>query len=363
MEHSPRESIYRDELSNYQQHKDQYTKEILVSKLLLYLDKNSIERDLLNDPIYLEYVDESTLRKQYLSLLKSKIDRINSKKQKIDILDHYSCYRPYSTGNWFIDRNKPHANKWVNLNMLSNDINTERTIRSNYWTIKDLLWVLFIQHNRLFVLRMDFYLPLENKNDLDKLNHDFNRLLVNYLYKEDWFLKYYAVREYNENRGVHLHCYFLLDGNKVKDAFRINTLIGNKWRRIGNGSYYCRNTDSNKLPDGGEILGKIEYWELPKIEKLIVLSKYLLKGLADKAWLEQLGYNRNRRLFSCSDNPNAQSIKEEYAYLYTEDTTRKYLVDYHFINLIRLSNKPSLFRKLKVHEYCRLNPLYKNGKG
>jgi hypothetical protein len=206
---------------------------------------------------------------------------------------------------------------------------------------------------------MDFYLPLENKNDLDKLNHDFNRLLVNYLYKEDWFLKYYAVREYSDNRGVHLHCYFLLDGNKVKDAFRISSLIGSKWKKIGNGDYYCRNTDSNKLPDGGEVLGKIEYWEIAKIEKLIVLSKYLLKGLADKAWLERLGYNRNRRLFSCSDNPNAQAIKEEYAYLYTEDSTRKYLVDYHFINLIRLSNKPSLFRKLKVHEYCRLNPLYR----
>ena len=361
MEHSPREFIHRDELSNYHRYKDQYTKEILVSKLPLYLDKNIIERDLLNDPVYLEHVTEETLRKQYLSLLKSKINRINKRKQKTDIRDYYSCYQPYNTGKWYIDRNPPKCHKWVNLNMLSNDINTERVIRSNYWSIKDLIWVLFINHNRLFVLRMDFYLPLENKNDLDKLNHDFNRLLVNYLYKEDWYLKYYAVREYSEDRGVHLHCYFLLDGNKVKDAFRVSSLIGNKWRRIGNGDYYCRNTDSNKLPDRGEVLGKIEYWEIAKIEKLIVLSKYLLKGLADKSWLERLGYNSNRRLFSCSDNPNAQSIKEEYNYLYTEDSTRKYLVDYHFINLIRLSNKPSLLRKLKVNEYCRLNPLYKRG--
>ena len=358
MEHSPRESIYRDELSNYQQHKDQYTKETLINKLLLYLNKNSIERDLLTDPIYLEHVDVSVLHKQYVSLLKSKINRIVSKKERIDEHGYYSCYRPYMTGNWYIDRNQPKCNKWVNLNMLSNDLNTERTIRSNFWNIKDLLWVLFIRYNRLFVLRMDLYMNEDNKNDLDKLNNDFNRLLVNCLYKEDWFLKYYAVREYTERSGIHLHCYFLLDGNKVKDAFRISSLIGNRWKKLGNGGYYCRNTDSHKLPDKGEVLGKIEYWELAKIEKLIVLSKYLLKDLSERDWLERLGYNRNRRLFTCSDNPNAQTIKEEYEYYYREDPTRKYLVDYHFINLIRLSNKPSLLRKLKVHEYCRLNPLF-----
>lgn len=290
MEHSPRESIYRDELSNYQRYKDQYTKEILVSKLLLYLDKNSIERDLLEDSIYLEHVALNTLRKQYLSLLKSKINNIVSKKERIDVYDHYSCYRPYRTGNWFIDRNKPHANKWVNLNMLSNDINTERTIRSNYWSIKDLIWVLFIKHNRLFVLRMDFYLPLENKNNLDKLNHDFNRLLVNYLYKEDWYLKYYAVREYSESDGIHLHCLLFLDTHVYQNSSGLYNTIKEKWLRIGGKSVYNREYQ-NTLPDRNSVLGVIHYHQLDKIKlsknesfkELIDSNEYVLEN---QYWLD-----------------------------------------------------------------------------
>ena len=287
------------------------------------------------------------------------------KRTTTDTHDYFNLYRPYRTGVWFIDRNKPHANKWTYFTVGLNNDNTKRNLQYNFSNIKGLIKSLFSNHNKVFVVRCDLYSGDERGNDLDWLNRAFTKLQKETVYLFNGYLGYYCCREYTPDRGIHFHCYYFLDANKIKNEIDFLKRIGPKWKRLTGGYVYCRNLDKSKLPDKGECLGRVDYWDVKKVEKLIFISKYLLKHLSNRDWLVGLKLNPRSRLFTCSSMPDFMARFNDYydrLALGGVETKRKFLVDYRWLDKIQLKNGPPLFSGedglLRMKNYVRLNPHY-----
>lgn len=249
---------------------------------------------------------------------------------------------------------------WL-LDILQMNKSERRRLDYSYKHIKNLIRYLFCLHTKVIVIRIDLCLREEEKNDLDRLNGYLGKLINGYLRNLPQYLAYYCVREYTETTGVHAHCYFFFDGSRSDQDLIMAKNIGLIWIDISNGRWFSSNFVKDRLPDKGECLGKIEYWEVEKIERLLNNSKYLLKDMSKRDWLVELSYNESRRVFTASTLP------PDYEYLFTqheallvEDTSRKYRVSYSWLEHCKLCRHYSVLPH--VEEYRVLNPLFKRGR-
>lgn len=369
---SNKEHLYRRMLKECQ---DKASKDTIpvIDYLKSILSKNSIDYKLLEDPIYLKHTSRGALIDKLKTLCKQKLKQLNlNNKTRLTNTYRYDDFhmrkQVYIRLTNSEDEGYTHSVKrlvphWLKeLSLLNHD--KLRTVRKSFNQIKDMISCLFIRYNKIIVVRLDFFLSLDdkNKNNLDWLNQCFHLLKNSTIDTYEGYIGYMCGREYTPDRGVHLHCFMFLDGNVVKNETDFSLKIGKRWKDISGGYYYPRNLDRNKLPDLGEVLGKIEYWQLEKIEKLIVCCKYLIKNNADRDWLIETGNIGNRKLFSCSNLGDKENLFYEHEYHFLEtDTKRKYRVSYKWIQYLRLNKLESYFKSRSVNDYRRPNPLYRKG--
>ena len=252
------------------------------------------------------------------------------------------------------------APDWL-LDILKMNKTERRRLDYSYKHIKNLIRLLFCYHTKVVVIRMDLSMMEEYKNDLDKLNWCLGKLVNLYLRDLPQYLSYYSVREYTKKTGIHAHCYFFFDGSRSDKDLIMAKNIGHCWEFLSGGRWFSTNFVKDKLPDGGECLGKIEYWEIEKIERLLNNSKYLLKELNDRDWLVKLGYIENRRLFTASTLPaDYKYLFIQHEALLVEDTSRKYRVSYSWLEQCKLCRHYSVLPH--VDQYRVLNPLFRRGR-
>lgn len=346
MDTTSNETYYRKCLTDC----TQYDREQSIDFLLTHTPKNQVQYALYTNKDFTDSLTDKDLILYCKKLIRSKLSLIRKLKQKrksrIDKKDHYGTCREYKTGYFFIDRNKPYASKWTYITIDMQNKHTQRNLQYSFNSIKRLIKSLFSNHRKVMVVRCDLYGKRdENDNDLDLLNNSFSKLQRETLYGLDYYLGYYCSREYTIDRQIHLHCYFFLNGNKVKREIDFLERIGTKWKKMTGGYVYCRNLDRNRLPDRSEVLGTVCYWDLRKIDKLIFVSKYLLKNLGNREWLEKVKNGKeNNRLFTCSFRKEGLENNRK--------IPRKWDIDYSWIDSVKLSDTKSVFDgKLKLENY------------
>lgn len=334
------------------------SREEIVSTLRLIVSRKERLYDLLYSNIYLDNRSTKYLRSPLYNYAKKRLKVI--KKQMIAIdrninkKDNFHMMQP-------IDRTKfpkDHILRNTNISVPIKKspwwmytIDSNPVTRNAYLQVKDLIALNFIEHNKIFAVRMDFYVPEEYKDNLDKINKSFNSMMINLMYQLDYYLDFVCVREYSEKRGIHLHCLFLLNGNKVKDCIDLVHLVSQYWgKQFGTEEVliHCSNLDKDKYPDKGEGLGLIEYWEYFKIEKLIQYCKYIIKDVSERDWLNKLGNGRvidKTRLFSISKTSDRLYQIDENNKRFREKigNNRKYLCCYDWIYSINLRTTYSVF--------------------
>ena len=367
------------------------SKEDLVCRLKQYLPKNSIYLKKLNEHGYVSKESKTKLANKLLSVLRRKLKSIDNNRYGNIAIPDFNDYYGLCTEWEHIDFPEWHYLRrddvrlpgkkltgwidpeWVSyiggrdkknyyLDRLS--VKERRNLNIAYRNIKELIEGIFITCNRVQVIRMDFHLK-DSENDLDKLNEYFTKLTIWLTRNYKGFLGYFGTREVDKKDNIHLHSIMFFNGGYVSNDCIVGKQISNKWKELSNGRSFCSNFIKERYPDEGEILGLIEYNELAKIEKLLVLSKYLIKDISDRKWVERLGFNPRARLFTCSIMSNYSAKVNDYydrLALGGVETKRKYLVDYRWLDKIQLKNGPPLFSGenglLRIKNYVRLNPHY-----
>lgn len=361
------------ELSNYQKH----SRELLIQKLQEYLPKHSkLHRELSN------ITSLTKLRTLYKRTLRNQLKRSRrisqSRKHKPDYTDYLGICREYTREMFPIDHYfrreyvklpLPKCKSWVDR-VSEMPIDKRRNLQHAFRNIKELIETLFIVYTKILVLRLDFY---TEEMDLTKVNKHYSDLLRWLQNTNDVYIAMLCTREYTVNRGIHLHCFLFLDGEKDRDGYLFVGKVREKWLSLSpeNTALNCVNWDKDKYPDEKEVLGLIKYIDIRAIEKLIIVTKYLLKDLSERDWLIQTGNNPKSRLFTCTpvvDYPSKSSNYHETIDYNGIDNKRKWLVDYRWIRLLSLRNRASLFSPKSKHyirptEIVRLNPLYRRDKG
>ena len=363
--------LLEQELSNYQN----YTKEELIQKLYEYLPKQSKLRKTLPNITSL-----TKLRKLYKRILRNLLKRSyrisQSKTYKPDYTDYYGICTEYNREMFPIDHYfrrdyvklpLPKCKSWIDR-ISEMPLDKRRNLQNAFRNIKELIESLFIVYSKILVLRLDFY---TKEIDLTKVNKHYSDLLRWLQNTDDRYVAMICTREYTVNRGIHLHCYMFLDGEKDRDGYLFVSKVREKWLSLSpeNTALNCANWDKDRYPDEKEVLGIIRYTDIRQIEKLIIVTKYLLKDLSEREWLAQTGNNLKSRLFTCTpvvDYPSKSSNYHETIDYNGIDNKRKWLVDYRWIRLLSLRNRASLFSPKSKHyikptEIVRLNPLYNRG--
>nr|DAU06112.1 MAG TPA: Inovirus Gp2 [Caudoviricetes sp.] len=356
-----------------------WTKEKLVSELLsLNLSSKFTLQTLRNTK--LNQMPLSLLRREYrlaLSKQKRKLGKMSRTKQqtryrklKRSRKDNFLLKRMIHVSDlphWHYLKQNPEvvpplrkAPYWL-LDILQMDNNERRKLDYNYNKIKDLIRSFFILNSKVMVIRMDLCLNEEEKRDIGKLNGYLIKLIKGHLYHIPYYLGYYCCREYTEKTGVHAHCYFFFNANRNDQDLIVAKNMGLLWTEISNGRWFSTNFSKDKLPDGGDCLGTIEYWEIEKIERLLNNSKYLLKEMSNRDWLDEIeGENDKRKLFTSSKLDNPEYLFIQHEALLVEDTSRKYRVSYSWLENCKLCRHYSVLPHLE--EYRKPNPLFKRGR-
>lgn len=347
-------SISEDTLKHLLKQYRNYSRDQLLFALRLALPKQSRLHSLFQSNDYVNHYTDQALRNTLKQIVQQHLSRLRKYKQtlesKLSKKDYLHMRKPIDRNQFPIDH--PLRNTRIPLPLrkapwwIYGIVNNHNT-RNAFNQIKDLIALSFIEHNKITVVRMDFYVSDKDKEDLDRVTEYFNRLLSNTLYRTDYYLDYICSKEYTKDCGVHLHCLFLLDGNKIKNEVEFILLLGVTWDRIvgKEHSWYSANLHKKKYPDLAPCLGIIEYHEFFKIERLVHYCKYFLKNLNDREWLEQLGLNPRSRLFTMSFisdrlyqiDENNKRFREEIG------NNRKYLCCYDWIYSIKLNTAHSVF--------------------
>jgi hypothetical protein len=367
------------------------SKEDLVNRLRQHLSINSIYRKRLDDHGYIPKMPRIKLVNKLLSVLRRKLKNIDNRRYANIPVPDFNDYYSFCTEWERIDFPEQHyfrrdytslprkkLNGWIDPEWISYwggrdkknyyldrlSVKERRNLNIAYRNIKELIEGVFIVCNRVQVIRMDFHLK-NGENDLEKLNGCFSKLTTWLAREYKGFLGYFGTREVDKKDNVHLHSIMFFNGGYVSNDCIVGKQISNKWKELSKGRSFCSNFIKERYPDEGEILGLIEYNELAKIEKLLVLSKYLIKDISDRDWVERLGFNPRARLFTCSIMSNYSAKANDYydrLALNGVETKRKFLVDYRWLDKMQLKNGPPLFSGedglLRMKNYVRLNPNY-----
>jgi len=148
--------------------------------------------------------------------------------------------------------------------------------------------------SKLNVIRLD--LGYKNNSDitLEEASKDLNRLLSNRRSKPSIFkhnVGYTCKKEYTEKKGMHIHAFFMFDGQKVqKSAFKADQ-IGKYWEESiakEKGSYH--NCHRNKYEKNG--IGMIDHNDSEKREYLDGAMEYIFK---DEQTIETISDNKKDR--------------------------------------------------------------------
>ena len=137
----------------------------------------------------------------------------------------------------------------------------------------DALQVIYSKVN---VVRLDisYKKPYCQEITLEEANKDLNRLLNNR--RTEHNIGYSCKKEYTEDKGVHIHAFFIFDGQKVlKDAHKADQ-IGKYWNEQitkGKGTYY--NCNRNSYPEHG--IGMLDHNNTEKRKNLDKAMSYLSK--------------------------------------------------------------------------------------
>ena len=233
-------------------------------------------------------------------------------------------------------------------------INGNQTTYRTFNQIKDLIALSFIEHNKIMVVRMDFYLSEEDKKDIGKVNKYFNNLMANTVYNLNYYLDYICCKEYTEDCGIHLHCLFLLDGSKIKNELEFISTVGKRWDRIvgKEHSWYSANLHKRKYPDLAPCLGILEYRNFFQIERLVHYCKYFIKHLNDRDWLDKIeGATKQTKLFTMSfiSDRMYQIDENEKRFKEGTGTNRKYHCSFSWLNHLKLSTTYTIFKPLYYH--------------
>lgn len=347
-----------------------FLKSRLIGFLLSFLPKNSIKYHFFNtiDKELFESIELDLLiteTKSLLTTLKQKQrTRLLNNKNHINSLSKQDTYNINQQRNYLLIKEDEYLSKkalvlnyklrqsqWTYKYMLLDK--AERSLmRFNFLKIKNLIRYLFNSYSKVIVCRYDFHFEYSDSRDLDKCNTLFEKLLTESVNRYKGYLGYICSREFSESDGVHLHCFFFLDGQLYKNDYSFYCEVLGKWKKIGGKSVYNGYLNKGKLPDKGECLGLIRYTELEKIEKLIYLVRYLLKDINEREWLERLGIEGKRRLITSSHVGDKIDLSKVFRANYFRD----FIVDYSWIDKIKLSTNKKLITRESKKEY-----LIKNG--
>lgn len=374
---------------------DGLTKSDVIDRLEIYLPPKDKFRLQLSNKEYLDKQPKKYLIQVLRKCIKRKIKGITLRREKVlekpDFKDYFGVcpeyrHEDFSNGHYLrYDYAKLPVKRvrgwidpeWISYSLNDNDngveyltklsIKERRNLNVAFNNIKNLLHYIFMSCSSVQVIRVDFHPKELFRQDISRLNRDFSNLLL-WLHNHDkGFVGYYATRELgSDEEGVHLHCYMFFNGKVVKNDVLVSKQIRSVWRRISRGGRsYFGNMSKEKYSDGGECLGLVHYTDLMTIEKLVVLSKYLIKDLSNRDWLVKLGLNPRSRLFTCSSIPDFMARFNDYydrLALNGVETKRKFLVDYRWLDKLGLKNEPPLFSGesgiLRMKNYIRLNPYY-----
>ena len=329
---------------------DHLPKHSLLKQSLLSLSEEDIERFTL---AYLrDKVKQILIRKQKREkeIKKNREEKI--KRERKDYLGitrekTYHLDTPY--GQYPIHYRNA-LNQWAYQYHLEDDKMSKQLLSYNFLKIKTLIKYLFSRYSKVYVSRLDFHFKEEDSNDLDKVNWMFNKLIKETLNHDKGYLGFICSREYSESDGIHLHCLLFLDGQLYQNSSGLYNTIKEKWLRIGGKSVYNREYQ-NTLPDRNSVLGVISYHQLEKIFKLVHVSKYFLKDLNEREWLMRLGYDSNRRLLTSSHIGD----KVDLATISQINYNRKWLVDYSWLDKIKLSKNESFKDLIEKTDYITEN--------
>jgi len=135
------------------------------------------------------------------------------------------------------------------------------------------------QYSKLNVIRVDLGYKHGSNVTLEEANNDFNRLLNNMRSKPSIFehkVGYTCKKEFTKDKGVHIHAFFMFDGQKVqKSAFKADQ-IGKYWDESitkEKGSYH--NCHRNNYKKNG--IGMLEHSDSEKREHLDEAMAYICK--------------------------------------------------------------------------------------
>lgn len=334
-------------------------REDLITKLKSIVPKNTLEHKLLSNPDYL-----NRLTDKQISLILMEQKRMNLNRTKKINKTKEEGLRQYRLHNkkdnlgfrkrtdrrllpeWHVLRKKPYIPVPV-----KNSLDWHYKIPSNHNTIfafnkiKNLLHLLFIRNTRIYVVRMDLFTDYTEAKDLEKVNGMFNRLFVERIYKDELFLGYCCSRE-NSEEGIHLHCYFFFKDMGFTTAYRRIWKLGEKWKELGGKRWYSRNLAEDKLPHWEEnsIIGRVDYSDFFRIEKLLHCMKYLIKDLGRRDWLnESEGTNK---LFTCSSIVKDLDVIKQYENGVSNNKIVRngYYLSYQWLYRIGLNYNDTVFK-------------------
>ena len=374
-----------------QQTKD---RETLINQLKSVTPKNSFNYKLLSNPDYLNTLTLDDLKVILMERNKLNLKHTNNKiKGKVEKQRQYKLYNTKDNLGFrrCINRNQLPREHVLRKNPYlpipkKRSLDWHYNIPSNHNTIfafnkiKNLLHLLFIRNTRIYVIRMDLFTDYTEAKDLEKVNGMFNRLFVERLYKDELFLSYCCSRE-NSEEGIHLHCYFFFKDMDFTSAYRRIWKLGEKWKEVGGKRWYSRNLAEDKLPhwELNSIIGRVDYNDFFRIEKLLHCMKYLIKDLGKRDWLGESEGNGPNKLFTCTsivkdldvikqyedDVSNNKIVRNghylSYQWLYRiglnyNDTVFKDTIDRRFYKN-RLAEPISRYlekRKVDIHDYKRI---------
>lgn len=166
-------------------------------------------------------------------------------------------------------------------------------------------------HAKLCIVRVDLGYKKDENNkvdiSLDEANKDFNRMMNNKRGKPSIFkhqVGQMCLKEYTEDKGVHIHTVFIFDGNKVQKDAHMGDKIGEYWKEITNDRGSSYNCNRQKYKHKG--VGMLNHTDTKKRE---ILDEHVISYLCkdDKEQdIAPIKSNKNDRAFTRGTIPKSK---------------------------------------------------------
>lgn len=164
------------------------------------------------------------------------------------------------------------------------------------------------QYSKLNNVRVDLAYKSNSDVTLEEASNDVNRLLNNRRSKPSVFednVGYILKKEYTEEKGVHIHAFFMFDGQKVqKSAYKANQ-IGKYWvEKIAKDKGTYHNCHRNKYKRNG--IGMLEHNDDEKRKYLDEAIEYVCK---DEQSIESISTKKKDRAVTRGTIPKKKGSK------------------------------------------------------